>query len=255
MIDTCVIFAGGKGTRLGNITQLIPKPLVTIGDKPIIWHIMKHYSLYGVTKFIILAGYKHEIIKEYFYNYYVKNSDITIDLKNNYIDTHKSESEPWQISIINTGYDTMTSARLYKIKQYIKDSDFYLTYGDGLSDININKLTDFHYSNNKICTLTAVQPIPRFGIIDFSGNDIIKFEEKTNNNNWINGGFFVCSNKIFNYISNDETISFERGPLKQLSLNNQLCGYKHYGKWMCMDTERERDQLIEIYNSDNCFWL
>ena len=255
MIDTCVIFAGGKGTRLGNVTQSIPKPLVLIGDKPIIWHIMKHYSLYGVSNFIILAGYKHELIKEYFHNYYIKNSNITIDLSNNTTLIHNSNSEKWKISIIDTGYNTMTSARLYKIRNFLHN-DFYLTYGDGLSDINISELTDFHYKNKKICTLTAIQPIPRFGILNFSNNIITSFEEKIQTDtNWINGGFFVCSKEIINYLSMDETISFENGPLKTLSSVNQLCGYKHYGKWMCMDTERERDQLIELYNSNKCFWL
>lgn len=257
MINTCVIFAGGKGTRLGSLTQLLPKPMVTIGDKPIIWHIMKHYSYYGVNNFILLAGYKQECIKEYFQNYFFKNSDVTIDLKNQCTTIHNTKSENWKITILDTGYDNLTSSRLLQAKNYINEQSFFLTYADGLADIDIIKLYNFHIACKKICTMSIVQPIPRFGIVvlDKDNVTIKKFEEKNNNdNNWINGGFFVCNTQIFNYLDNDISISFENGPLKRLVNNQQLSAYKHYGKWQCMDTERERQCLSELYNNKQEFW-
>lgn len=257
MIDTCVIFAGGKGTRLGSLTQILPKPMVTIGDKPIIWHIMKHYSYYGVNNFILLAGYKQECIKEYFQNYFFKNSDSTIDLENQKIIIHNTKSEKWKITILDTGYDNLTSSRLFQAKKYINNKQFFLTYADGLADIDISNLYDFHVSYGKICTMTIVQPTPRFGIVVLNDdNSTVKsFEEKIKvDDNWINGGFFVCNDKIFDYLDDDTTISFENGPLKRLVDDQQLAAYKLHKKWQCMDTERERQYLSDLYNAKKAFW-
>lgn len=257
MIDTCVIFAGGKGTRLGSLTQILPKPMVTVGDKPIIWHIMKHYSHYGVDKFIVLAGYKQECIKEYFQNYFFKNSDSTIDLENQNITIHNTKAENWKITILDTGYDNLTSSRLLQAKNYIKDSQFFLTYADGLADIDIKKLYDFHVNCKKTCTMTIVQPTPRFGVVVLDKDNVTvkNFEEKIKaDDNWINGGFFVCNRQIFEYLDEDITISFENGPLKRLVADKQLAAYKLHEKWQCMDTERERQYLSELYTAKKAFW-
>lgn len=256
-IDTAVIFAGGLGSRLGDETKLTPKPLVQVGDKPMLWHIMKIYSKYGINNFIICAGYLQDRIKDYFNNYYVKNSDITIDLKNATSEIHSSHSEPWKITIIDTGVNCQTAARLNKVKNYLGNKPFALTYGDGVCDLNISELIKYHESHDTICTLTAVQPIPRFGILDISTNGkVSSFQEKQrNDSNWINGGFFICNPEIFDYITDDETISFEKGPLTTLANNNKLTAYKYNGFWQCMDTQREKEFLTSLYTSGDAPWL
>lgn len=256
-IDTAVIFAGGLGSRLGDETKIVPKPLVHIGDKPMLWHIMKIYSKFGINNFIICAGYLQDKIKEYFSNYYLKNSDITVDLENDQVKVHSTNSEKWKITIIDTGTYCQTAARLLKIRPFLKNKPFALTYGDGVSDVNIDEVCKYHESHNAVCTLTAVQPVPRFGILDIgSDGGVTTFKEKQNTDgNWINGGFFICNPEIFDYISSDETISFEKGPLTNLANNNKLFAYRHTGFWQCMDTQREKEFLTTLYTSGDAPWL
>ena len=239
-----VILAGGYGTRISEESLLKPKPMIEIGNKPIIWHIMKIYSFYGIKEFIICCGYKGYMIKEYFSNFKLHNSDITIDLKkNNEINFHKSNFDSWKITLIDTGINTMTGGRLKRIKDYINGSTFCVTYGDGLSDININKLIKFHQDNRKEVTLTAVQQKGRFGMLQTDENNMVKeFKEKPlDNANWINGGFFVLEKSALKYIENDQ-ISWECEPLEKICKNNQLCAFKHYGFWAPMDTLRDKNQ-------------
>lgn len=251
-----VILAGGYGTRMAEETIIKPKPMVEIGTKPIIWHIMKIYSYYGHNDFIILLGYKGYYIKEYFANYFLHQSDVTIDMKTNEIEVHNNYSEPWRVTLIDTGIDAMTGARIKKIQKYIKNETFLLTYGDGVSDVNINKTIEFHKKHKKAITITAIQPEARFGnlVIDENMN-ITEFKEKPKNEaGWINGGFFVCEPKIFDYLSEDESCVFEQTPLQNIAFDKELYAYKHYGFWQCMDTLRDNQKLNKMWMENKAPW-
>ena len=240
-----VILAGGLGSRLSEETENKPKPMVEIGGKPILWHIMKTYSLYGVSDFIICCGYKGYVIKEYFNNYYLHMSDVTFSLKNNTMKINNSNSEDWNVTLVDTGVDTMTGGRLKRIQKYLNDDEpFCFTYGDGVGDINISELIGFHQNHKKLATITATRPPSRFGLITFGEKDSVqKFEEKpTEDHSWINGGFFILEPSIFKYIKGDQTF-FEREPLQKISKLKSLCAYKHHGFWQCMDTLRDKEIL------------
>jgi glucose-1-phosphate cytidylyltransferase len=246
-----VILAGGFGTRLSEETAIKPKPMVEIGDKPILWHIMKIYSHYGFNDFIICLGYKGYLIKEYFANYYLHQSDVTFDLSNNIMKVHQNYSEPWKVTLVDTGLHTMTGGRLLRIKDYIEDDIFMMTYGDGVSNINIIELVRFHNEKNKIATLTAVMPTGRFGALHLNDeSNVIKFQEKPEGDGaWVNGGFFVLNKRIFNYLSDDNTI-FERQPLENLAKENQLSAFKHFGFWMPMDKLSDKVELEKLWNNN-----
>jgi len=248
-----VILAGGRGTRISEESLLRPKPLIEIGGKPIIWHIMKHYSLHGINDFIICCGYKGELLKEYFSNFGIYSSDITIDLKKNKLTYHKNNFEKWKITLIDTGSETQTGGRIKRVKKYLKDT-FCLTYGDGLSNINITESIKFHKKHKKLATITVVQPAGRFGSINLKKNIVTNFVEKPKGDGgWINGGFFVLNKKIFNYIDGDETV-WEKEPLTKLSKKGQLLGYKHNGFWYPMDTIRDKEHLENLWQMPNCPW-
>lgn len=251
-----VLLAGGFGTRISEESEFKPKPMIEIGGKPILWHIMKIYSHYGFNDFIICCGYKGYVIKDYFHHYYMHQTDITIDLKNNTIQYHDTNSEPWKITLVDTGLNTMTGGRIKRVQPFIGDEPFLLTYGDGVSNVNINALVDFHKKSKKIATLTAVQPSGKFGalVID-SHSTITQFQEKPKGDGaWINGGFFVCEPDVFNYIkSGDETI-WERQPLEDLARDKQLGAYKHDGFWQPMDTLRDKNELEKLWQSNNAPW-
>ena len=251
-----VILSGGLGTRLSEETELRPKPMVEIGGKPILWHIMKIYSSYGFNEFIICLGYKGNMIREYFANYFLYQYDVTINLADNSIEVHNCKAEPWKITLVDTGLNTQTGGRIKRVKNYIDGKPFFLTYGDGVSDVNIEKLLKFHKKNKKLLTMTAVQPEGRFGSLDIDQNTdaIIKFLEKPKGDNaWINGGFFVAQPEIINYIKNDTTI-FEREPLEKLAKEGNLLAYKHKGLWKCMDTQRDKSQLNQMWETGNAAW-
>ena len=243
-----VILAGGLGTRLSEETHLRPKPMVEIGGKPILWHIMKFYSHFGLNEFIICAGYKSNVIKDYFSNYFLYNSDITFDLSNNEIEIHSNKSENWKVTVVDTGLATMTGGRLLRVKDYI-NSDFCFTYGDGLSNVDINSLIKFHKSKKCIATLTAVQTPERFGNLHFGNSDkIVNFSEKPEaHDNWINGGFFVLSKDIFDYIDGDETV-FEKNTLEKLSTEENLFALKHNGFWHAMDKLSDKVYLEKLWS-------
>jgi glucose-1-phosphate cytidylyltransferase len=250
-----VILAGGFGTRLSEYTSTVPKPMVKIGGKPILWHIMNIYSSHGFNEFVIALGYKSEVIKEYFLNYYALNSDFEVDLADGSISyTNKAESH-WKIKLIDTGLNTMTGGRVKRLAQTIGDEPFLLTYGDAVADVNITELVEFHRKSGKKATVTAVHPSARFGELELNGDsEVLSFQEKPQvNKGWINGGFFVFESDIFDLISDDSTI-LERGPLESLANLNKLAAYKHKGFWQCMDTARDRDYLESIWNSGNTPW-
>jgi|TARA_B110000495_G_C22985332_1_gene579648 glucose-1-phosphate cytidylyltransferase len=248
-----VILAGGFGSRLSEETHLKPKPMIEIGGKPIIWHIMKHYSKYNLNDFVICLGYKGYVIKEYFANYFLHMSDITIDIKNNKLEIHQINSEPWKITLIDTGEDTMTGGRIKRIQKYV-DGPFCMTYGDGLSDVNISKLIEFHKKNNLLATVTAVQPPGRYGSLQLKNNNVTTFQEKLpGDSNFINGGFFVLEPNVFDYIKDDSTI-FEREPLENLANKNQLGAYRHNGFWQSMDTLRDKNKLEKLWSDKIAPW-
>ncbi len=249
-----VILAGGLGTRLSEETDLKPKPMVEIGGKPILWHIMKIYSCYGINDFVICLGYKGFMIKEWFANYFLHNSDVTIKLKNNEIKLHNTQTEDWTVSLIDTELNTQTGGRLKRVKDYLGDETFMFTYGDGVANINIEELIKFHKSNGKLATMTSVQPPGRFGAIELKENKIVNFYEKPpGDNTWINGGFFVLEPKVINYIKDDETI-WERSPLENLAKEDQLMAYKHRGFWKPMDTLRDNRELNTLWESKKALW-
>lgn len=250
-----LILAGGFGTRISEESDIKPKPMIDIGGKPIIWHIMKHYSSYGHNEFVILLGYKSYVIKEYFANYYLHNSDVTIDTANQTMEIHNNYSENWKITLIDTGLQTMTGGRVKRAKDYIGNEPFMLTYGDGVSDVNLKDLEDFHKKHGKKITMTSIQPEGRFGALKIENdNKISNFLEKPKGDGaWINGGFFVCEPSVLNYIQNDETI-FEREPLENLAKEGELYSFKHAGFWKCMDTLRDKNQLNEMWDSGNAKW-
>lgn len=251
-----VIFAGGYGSRFSEETSVKPKPMIEVGDMPILWHIMKIYSHFGHREFIICLGYKGHIIKEWFRNYFLHNSDITVHLSSGRMEIHDKCSEDWKVTLVDTGLDTHTATRLAKIKRYVGDEDFLLTYGDGLSDVNIGKLIEFHRGHGKIATVTAVQPEGRFGSIEF-GNDglVTDFLEKLDNkNSWVNGGFFVLKPAVFNYVSLSDNVMWEKEPLERLTKDGQLVSYAHRGFWKAMDTLRDKNKLEEIWLRQDPPW-
>jgi len=250
-----VILCGGRGTRISEETEAIPKPMVEIGNKPILWHIMKTYSHYGFNEFILCLGYKGFMIKEYFFHYFLHMSDVTIDLAKNDTQIHSSSSEPWKVTLVDTGLETMTGGRLKRIEKYIGDESFMMTYGDGVVDINIKKLTDFHKKSKLLATITAVQPTGRFGSLDINNNGrITTFLEKPKGDNmWINAGFFVLEPEIFNYISADN-ISWEKEPLEKLAKEGELVAYKHTGFWKAMDTLRDKIELERLWQLGQAPW-
>jgi len=251
-----VILAGGRGTRLSEETGLRPKPLVEIGARPIIWHIMKMYEAAGLTDFVICCGYKGAMIKSYFVNYFMENYDLTVQLGSGDIKFHGNPNEKWNVTLIDTGLDTMTGGRIKRIRDYIENSTFCLTYGDGVSDVDIRKIVDFHRSHGCLATVTAVPSPGRFGILDIDGDERVdRFHEKpANEMGWINGGFFVLEPGIIDYIDNDETV-WERGPLERLAQDGQLKAFKHTGFWQPMDTLRDKHELEELWKGGNAPWL
>jgi glucose-1-phosphate cytidylyltransferase len=251
-----VILAGGLGTRLSEETDIKPKPMVEIGGKPILWHIMKIYSFYGFNEFVICCGYKGYLIKEYFANYFLHQADITIDLSVNSLEVHHSQAEPWKITLVDSGLNTMTGGRIKKIQSYIKDEPFMLTYGDGVSNVNIGELVSFHKSHGKLATLTAVQPSGKFGSLDLGDSYLVNsFMEKPKGDGaWINAGFFVLEPKIFDYINEGDATIWERTPLENIANQNQLTAFKHNGFWRPMDTLRDKIDLETMWNSNNCEW-
>lgn len=250
-----VILAGGFGTRISEESHLRPKPMIEVGEKPIIWHIMKIYSHYGFNEFVICLGYKSYVIKEFFADYYLHTSDVTFDLSENKMTVHNSYSEPWKVTLIDTGLNTMTGGRVKRVKDYINDETFMLTYGDGVSNVNLKNLLDFHKKGKKLATLTAIHLDGRFGVLDVDkNNNISEFSEKSHEDGgWINGGFMVLEPEIFDYIENDETI-FEKYPLEKLASEGNLKAYKHDGFWQCMDTQRDKLLLEEMWNENKAPW-
>ncbi|RDH40961.1 MAG: glucose-1-phosphate cytidylyltransferase [Candidatus Aquirickettsiella gammari] len=249
-----VILAGGYGTRISEETHLRPKPMVEIGGKPILWHIMKLFSFYGLHEFIICLGYKGYLIKEYFSNYYLHTSDVTFDMRENKTKIHQNKAEPWRITLVETGEETMTGGRLRRIAPYLDEDDFCFTYGDGLSNVNIRALVDYHRQQNTLATLTAVQTIGRFGALDISDKKVTAFKEKPHGDGvWINGGFFVLSPKVLSYIENDYTI-WEQQPLETLVQEGELSAFFHQGFWHPMDTLRDKNSLEELWSSNQAPW-
>lgn len=251
-----VIFAGGRGTRIAEESSLRPKPMIEIGGKPILWHIMKIYAAYGHTEFIICLGYKGWMIKEYFVNYFMHNADLTVDLGNNSVEVHQNNAEPFKISLIDTGLDTMTAGRLKRVLPYTNGEQFLLTYGDGVCDVNITDLIDFHNKNGKVCTMTSIQAGSRFGVINMQDDGTItSFEEKPKDSGtWINGGFFVINPEIKNYLNYDaDDMMWERQPMFDLAKDGQIAAYKHHGFWKCMDTLREKEEMEELWQT-NPLW-
>jgi glucose-1-phosphate cytidylyltransferase len=249
-----VILAGGLGTRISEESQLRPKPMIEIGGKPILWHIMKIYSHYGINEFIICLGYKGHIIKEYFANYFLYNSDVTFDMESNTMDVHQNAAEPWKVTLVDTGEDTNTGGRLKSVKNYLDDDTFCMTYGDGLCNIDISKLISFHKEQKTKATLTAIQPPSRFGAIDFKKHKVKHFEEKpAGNGGWINGGFFVLHKDVLDLIKGDQ-IAWENEPVDKLAINNELSAFKHSGFWHCMDTLRDKIKLEELWESGEAPW-
>lgn len=250
-----VILAGGLGTRLSEETVLRPKPMVEIGGMPILWHIMKIYSSYGYNDFVICLGYKGYVVKEYFANYFMHKSDVTIDLKNNSIKVHESEAEPWTITLVDTGVNSMTGGRIKRIQKHIGDEPFLLTYGDGVSDVNIKNLVATHQKSGKLCTVTSVQPSGRFGALNLGAeNQVDSFLEKPKGDGaWINGGFFVCQPEVFDYIEGDST-TFEKAPMERLAADGQMGAYLHDGFWKPMDTLRDKVELEESWESNKAAW-
>mgnify|MGYP001306290887 FL=1 len=250
-----VILAGGFGTRLSEETVIKPKPMVEVGEMPILWHIMKTYSNYGFNEFIILLGYKGYVIKEYFSNYFLHQSDVTIDMANNHMEIHNNESEPWKVTLIETGLNTMTGGRIKQAKKYLDGDTFLLTYGDGLSDINIQNLVDFHKNHGKKITMTAVQPDGRFGSLNIEKSGVVSnFKEKPKGDGaWDNGGFFVCDSSILKYIADESTV-FEQQPLQKLAEDNELMVFKHHGFWSCMDSLNDKNNLCEMWNKNLAPW-
>lgn len=249
-----VILAGGFGTRLSEVTGSIPKPMVEIGGKPMLWHIMNIYAHHGITEFIIALGYKSEVIKEYFLNFYAFTNDISIDLTSGRTTIHEGKQPKWKIHLVNTGLNTMTGGRLKKLKEWIGDETFLMTYGDGVSDVNITELIAFHKQHNKLATVTAVHPSARFGGLIMDGDSVVEFSEKNQSKEgWVNGGFFVLEPSVLDLIENDQTV-WEKGPLEYLAEAYQLNAYCHSGFWQPMDTLREYNLLESLWQSGNAPW-
>ena len=249
-----VILAGGYGTRISEETVARPKPMVEIGGKPILWHIMKIYSAAGINDFVICLGYKAYIIKEYFANYFLHMSDVTFDLSSNRTKVLQNSAEPWRVTLVDTGEDTMTGGRLKRVRPHIGNEDFCFTYGDGVADIDMRKLVDFHHAHGRLATVTGVRPPGRFGAIKFEGDDVVSFDEKPRGDGgWINGGFFVLSPKVLDYIADDTTI-WEREPMEALSRERNLRVHRHEGFWFAMDTLRDRNYLENLWSLNRAPW-
>lgn len=250
-----LLLAGGLGSRLSEETTVKPKPMVEIGGKPILWHIMKIYSYYGYNDFVICLGYKGYVIKEFFANYYLHQSDITFDLTKNSIKIHHNTAEPWKVTLVETGLNTMTGGRLLRVKEYLKGESFMMTYGDGVADINLDKLIKFHKKTKQIATVTAAQPIGRFGALQIEKNGMVSnFKEKpSGDGNWVNAGFFVLEPEVFDYLDDDSTI-FERKPLQNLAIQRQLKAYLHHGFWMPMDKLSDKIDLEKMWNENKALW-
>jgi len=253
-----VLLAGGYGTRISEESGVRPKPMVEIGGKPILWHIMKIYSYHGIKEFIICCGYKGHIIKEYFANYCLNNSDITFDMKTNSMEIHKNNTEDWKVTLVHTGFESMTGGRLKRVKDYVGNETFCMTYGDGVSDVNISASIEFHKSQNTLATLTAVQQDGRFGVFNMPAEEtkVRHFQEKPNAGHdmpWINGGFFVLEPGVIDYIDDDSTV-FERGPLEKLAEDGELSAFRHPGFWQPMDTLRDKHLLENLWQSGKAPW-
>ncbi len=250
-----VILAGGLGTRISEESHLKPKPMIEIGDKPILWHIMKEYSHFGFNEFIICLGYKQHMVKEFFADYYLYSSDVTFDLSRNEMEVHNHYAEPWKVTLVDTGLHTMTGGRIKRVRDYIGGETFMLTYGDGVSDVDISKLLEFHRSHGKIGTLTAIAVDQRFGVLDIGKEGVIhEFAEKEEkDSSVVNGGYMVFEPQIFDYLEGDETV-FEKEPLKKLAHEDELRAFLHRGFWKCMDTQREKEQLEKLWASGNAPW-
>ena len=249
-----LILAGGLGTRLSEYTESIPKPMVMVGGKPILWHIMKTYAKFDFKNFYIALGYKSKVIKEYFLNYRTLNSDFTVDLFNGSIETHQQDTVDWKVNLVDTGLNSMTGGRVKRMKEFIGKEAFLITYGDGVSDINIDALVEFHKSHGKMVTVTAVHPGARFGALGLNDNIVTSFKEKPQvNQGWINGGYFVIEPEFFDLIDGDSTI-MEKSPLEKVVQMGELMAYKHNGYWQCMDTKRDRDNLEELWVNGKAPW-
>lgn len=252
-----VIFAGGMGTRISEESYLKPKPMIEIGEKPILWHLMKIFEAQGFNDFIICLGYKSYMIKEYFLNYYVYNSDVTINLQTNSFEVHRTNSENFRVTLVDTGLNTSTAGRLKRVQQYIGNEEFVLTYGDGLSDVNLTELIDYHKSHGRIATVTSVQPAGRFGLIGMKDDGAVtSFKEKPlGDGGWINGGFFVLRPEVFCYLpDNSDNCMWEEAPLEKLALESQLMAFKHHGFWKCMDAMRDKEELEKMWRLENPPW-
>jgi glucose-1-phosphate cytidylyltransferase len=249
-----VILAGGVGTRLMEETQLRPKPMVEIGGRPILWHIMKIYSAHGINDFVICLGYKGYVIKEYFANYFLHMSDVTFDTQNNRLEVHRQDVEPWRVTLVDTGETSMTGGRLLRARPHIGDDTFCMTYGDGIGDIDVTDLIRFHRSEGRLATLTATQPPARFGALHLSGTRVVEFQEKVQGDGgWINGGFFVLSPEVLDYVDGDDCV-WEREPLERLARESQLSAYLHHGFWHPMDVMRDRNYLEGLWASGRAPW-
>lgn len=249
-----VILAGGLGTRISEESHLRPKPMIEIGGKPILWHIMKLYSQHGVSDFVICLGYKGYVIKEYFSNYFLHMSDVTFDMKRNKMEVHQVSAEPWRVSVVDTGENTMTGGRLKRVRDYIGDDDFCFTYGDGVGDVDISSLIAFHKQKGHLATLTATQPPGRFGSVNLNGHRVDSFQEKPQGDGaWVNGGFFVLNPKVIDYIDDDSTV-WEREPMERLAREGQMNAWLHRGFWQPMDTLRDKNHLEELWASGNAPW-
>ena len=248
-----VILAGGYGTRISEETHLRPKPMVEIGGRPILWHIMKIYSAHGINDFIICLGYKGYFIKEYFANYFLHQSDVTFDVANNQMTVHRKHAEPWKVTLVDTGQDTLTGGRLKRVADYLDESTFCFTYGDGVGDVNITQLLEFHRAQGKPATVTAVQPPGRFGVLDVQDSVVTTMQEKPQDGARINGGFFVLEKSVISRIAGDETL-WETGPMEDLAKEGQLAAFEHNGFWQPMDTQRDQNLLESLWQSGNAPW-
>lgn len=250
-----VILAGGFGTRISEESHLRPKPMIEVGGMPVLWHVMKYYSSFGLNEFIICAGYKQTVIKEWFADYYINHSDVTFDfIKKEKITVHATETDPWRVTVVDTGLNTMTGGRIKRIGRYLDDEPFCMTYGDGLSNVDIAKELEFHKKYGKLATLTAVHPDSRFGVLDIQSNQIMAFREKNDADvGWINGGFMILEPKVLDYIEGDNTV-FERSPLEKLVEEGQLMAFRHRGFWQCMDTMRDKERLETLWASKKAPW-
>ena len=252
-----LILAGGLGTRLSEETDVRPKPMVEVGGKPILWHVMKCYSKYGFNEFVVLLGYKGYLVKEYFANYFMHMSDVTIDLSSNSMEILNNTSEPWKVTLLDTGAATQTAGRIRRAQKFVGDESFMLTYGDGIADVNIDELISRHKSHGKAATMTSVQPAGRFGSIQENDQGLVtEFLEKPQGDGaWVNGGFFVCNSTVFEYLDDDDTMPFEQKPLENLAKANELLTYRHNGFWKCMDTIKDKHDLNALIDEGDTPWL